>query len=334
MSNLDFGSYAFLTDYVHITFFVGFVLSYLFFRWKQLSLGGTLAVGYLASSLYAPLNVLVTLAAAFVGYALIQYVVLRFFLPRPRQIFAIGLAVGLLCGALWLSISTWVLKTDPGDGLSIVGIIVPGLICNSLVKQGVLRTMVPMVGLVPLSGGIGLLVTYLTSILLPLSFTNGIVDQEFTPLSMLFLMSSLSVILAVLIQEGTVRSKQLRTGGYVTAGIIISEIMEPMYLLIMAGAAIILLAVYVPYSHRVPLFGKDRFLILCTLSFAAVTAIELLVWSIWGAKFTGPQNIIFAVLPAIIVNDIVQYGWRKLTGGLGISLACCAAIGIPVMAWV
>lgn len=327
------GSYGFLTDLVHVTFLTGLLVSYLYFRRRQISVGGSLAVGYLASSLYMPLNVLATLGSALVGYLLIRYVILKIFLPRPRQIFAIGLGVGVACGGLWLAVTSWVLGGVPGDGLALVGVIVPGMICNSLIKQGVVRSMVPLAWMVPLTGVLGLAITLLTSTVLPLSLADSITHADVEPLPMLFLMSALSVLFAVLVQEGTVRSHKLRTGGYVTAGVMVAALTSWTYLVVLAVATLLLLVVYLPYSRTVPLFGKDRFVLLCALAFTLVTALELVAATVWGLRFGEPQNVVFCVLPAIIANDLVQYGAKRTSLGMGLSLAGCAAVAVPVMAW-
>lgn len=333
MTYQHIGTYGFLTDYVHISFLTGLVVSYLYFRRRQISVGGSLAVGYLASSLYMPLNVLSTLLAAMVGYVLIRFVVLKMFLPRPRQIFAIGLAVGVICGALWLAVASWVLGGAPDDGLGLVGVIVPGMLCNSLIKQGVVRTVVPLAWMVPATGALGLVVTLLTSTVFPLSLVDTLISSDVEPLPMLFLMSALSVTLALLVQEGTVRSRKLRTGGYVTAGVIVVAMTSPAYIAVLTLGTLLVLAVYLPYARRAPLFGKDRFIILCALSFVAVTAVELIVATMWGARFGGPQNVVFCVLPAIVANDVVQYGWKRTSFGISMSMAGCATVAVPVAAW-
>ncbi|MGP9723117.1 poly-gamma-glutamate biosynthesis protein PgsC/CapC [Corynebacterium sp. AOP40-9SA-29] len=333
MSYQIIGSTGFLTDYVHVTFLFGLVISYLYFRRRQISVGGSLAVGYLASSLYMPLNVLATLIAAFIGFVFIKYVVLKVFLPRPRQIFAIGLAVGVACGALWMALSSWLLGGLSLDGLSLVGVIVPGMLCNSLIKQGVVRTAVPLAWMVPAAGLAGLAITMLTSTILPWSLSSTLVDVNVRPLPMLFLMSALSVLFAVLVQEGTVRSRKLRTGGYVTAGVIVSVLTSPEYLVVLAAATLLVLGVYVPYSRKVPLFGKDRFVILCTISFVMVTLAELVMAALTGMRFNGPANVVFCVLPAIIANDLVQYGVKRTSVGMGLSIAGCASVAVPVMVW-
>lgn len=137
MNLLESQGYSFLCDYIHLTFLIGVMVSYLYFRKYRVSIGGTLAVGYLAASLYAPLNSLVTVLVSMFAFVLIRFVVLKLFLPRPRQIFAIGLAIGVICGLAWLGLSEFLFyRTKEQYGLALVGVIVPGMITNSLNKQG------------------------------------------------------------------------------------------------------------------------------------------------------------------------------------------------------
>ncbi|MEL4154296.1 poly-gamma-glutamate biosynthesis protein PgsC/CapC [Corynebacterium bovis] len=332
MTYQHMGTYGFLTDYIHLSFLVGILLGYLYFRRRQISVGGSLAVGYLASALYMVTNVAVTVAVSLIGYVIIRFVVLKLFLPRPRQIFAIGLAVGVICGGLWL-IAAHMIFPDAMEthGLALIGVIVPGMLCNSFIKQGLGRTLVPLAVMIPLSAALGLALTLLTSTVLPWSLATTIFTPEAEPLPLLFGMSAASVLFAVLIQEGTVTGLKLRTCGYVTAGMVVVGATNAATLVVLALAAVLLAAVYVPYSRVVPLFGKDRFVVLSLVSFVVVTLLELVAASVFGVRLGGPQNVVFCVLPAIIVNDVVQYGLRRTATGFGLSAAGCAAIATPAL---
>lgn len=165
LADIDYG---FLTNYVHLAFLAGIIIGFLYFRRKRVSVGGTLAVGYLASSIYAPLNVLATIAAAFIAFLLIRFVILKIFLPRPRQIFAIGLAVGVVLNAAWIALSHFLIPGMHSTGtLQLVGVIVPGMLCNSLVKQGIRKTVVPLTFMVPAAAAIGLALTSIAHALVP-----------------------------------------------------------------------------------------------------------------------------------------------------------------------
>ncbi|AWB83754.1 poly-gamma-glutamate biosynthesis protein PgsC/CapC [Corynebacterium liangguodongii] len=324
-----FDNYGILTDFVHLSFLTGIIVGFIYFRRRRVSIGGTLAIGYLASSLYAPLNVLATIAVALVAFLLIRLVILKVFLPRPRQIFAIGLAVGVVLDAAWIAASTYFFPgTAEDDPLQLVGVIVPGMLCNSLVKQGVAKTLIPLAWMVPLSGAIGLAAAWLV----PLSVSNTVfAPRGEATVATNFALSAASVIFAVIIQESTVRSVKLRTAGYVTAGVLASSMLaSPIVLAVIAVVVALVAAVWIPYSRRTPLFGKDRFFILLMLSFTFSITAEIALYAAAGTRFDGPQNIVFTVLPAIIVNDLVQYGPKRTAAGFGLSAAGCTTLATSI----
>ncbi|MCH6196658.1 poly-gamma-glutamate biosynthesis protein PgsC/CapC [Corynebacterium mastitidis] len=324
---MNFGSYYFLVDLIHVTFLVGLVVSYLYFRSRQVSVGGSLTVGYLAASLYMPWNVVFTVLVSVVAWLLIKYVVLKIWLPRPRQIFAIGLFVGVVCGALWVVGSEYLFGTQVhGMEFALIGVIVPGMLCNSLVKQGPRRTLLPLAWMVPLSGLIGVGITWLTSVALPLSFSSALFEQIPRSEPKFFGLAAASVLCAILIQDGLLKNLRLRTGGYITAGLLVASSINPRYIAVLALSAVVVWAIYSAYARRVPLFGKDRFIVLCALSILTVIALEALVVALTGNRVGGAENIIFCILPAIVANDLVQHGWKRTGGGLALSVAVCAGI--------
>lgn len=316
-------------DYVHLAFLAGIIIAFLYYRRYRVSAGGSLAAGYLASSLYAPLNVVATIAVSFAAFALIRGVILKIFLPRPRQIFAIGLAVGVVLNGVWLALGYYFVPESMGlASLQLVGVIVPGMLCNSLVKQGVRKTMVPLAMMVPLAAAVGAVAT-----LLPNSPTNWLfAEVDTTAPSTAFALSAVSVLLALVIQESTVRNRKLRTAGYVTAGMLVTAASHPVAVVVIALTAAVITAAWVPYTRRVPLFGKDRFFILLMLSFLTTSVIEIALNQFTGVTFDGPQNIVMAVLPAIIVNDLVQYGIKRTATGFGLSVAGCSAVALSLAA--
>ncbi|MCT1664424.1 poly-gamma-glutamate biosynthesis protein PgsC/CapC [Corynebacterium sanguinis] len=328
MISLSAENYGFLTNYVHLAFLAGIILGYLYFRRNRVSVGGTLAVGYLAASLYAPLNVVVTIVTAFVAFLLIRLVILKVYLPRPRQIFAIGLTVGVVLNGAWLGLSHYLIaETSTVNALQLVGVIVPGMLCNSLVKQGVSKTVIPLAVMIPAAAMIGLTLAAISHAVNPTPAGSGAyAPGDYATETTTFVLSAVSVLLAVVIQESTVRSLKLRTAGYITAGILASAASSPAIILVVLTVCVLVAAVWIPYSVRTPLFGKDRFFVLLMLSFVFTVVTEALFFRAFGMRFDGPQNVVFAVLPAIIVNDVVQYGPKRTALGFGLSAAGCATI--------
>lgn len=317
-----------VAEYSHFAFLFGVLIGYLYFRRRQISVGGTLAVGYLAASLYSPLNAVVTVLVSLLGYLFIRFVILRLFLPRPRQIFGIGLLVGIGCGLIWLAVTEAIGQSQPGS-LALVGVVVPGMLCNSFVKQGPGRTLLPLAWMVPVSGLLGFGLAMLSGDLLPL---DGLRDDEAPSVMAIFAISAVSVGIALLVQERTARSTTLRTGGYVTAGLVVlAAATAGIYLMVLAIATAVVLAIYVPFARRVPLFGKDRFIVLLLLSFTMVTVQEILLTQFTDMRVGGAQSVVFAILPAIVANDLVQYGVKRTADGMGLAVAGCAAVAVPLL---
>ncbi|UDL75018.1 poly-gamma-glutamate biosynthesis protein PgsC/CapC [Corynebacterium uberis] len=331
MTRVAFGSYDFLVDLFHVTFLVGLLVSYLYFHRRQVSVGGSLAVGYLAASLYRPWNVVFTIAVSLLAWVIIKYVILKIWLPRPRQIFAIGLAVGVGCGGLWVLGSSVLAGTASIGGVefALIGVIVPGMLCNSLIKQGVARTLVPLAWMVPLTGAVGLALTWLTSVVLPLSLSGAMFGVSDRSKGWFFGIAAVSVLLAILIQDGMLKDLRLRTGGYITAGLLVATTVHPFYLLMLVAATAVVYVIYTSYARRVPLFGKDRFLVLCLLSFVSVVVLEAVIVATTGHRMGGAENIVYCVLPAIMANDVIQHGIKRTGLGLGLSLAACAVVAAP-----
>lgn len=136
--------------------------------------------------------------------------------------------------------------------------------------------------------------------------------------------------MALIIQEQTVRTFKLRTGGYVTVGFLwAAAVANTWYLLILGLSVAAVYLIYHAYEARVPLFGKDRFVVLIFTSFAVTITIEYIFSLVEGAKLAGPQNIVLCVLPAIIANDLIQYGFKRTGGGMGISLVGTSLVAAP-----
>ena len=335
MNLLESEGYSFLFDYMHLTFLIGVIASYLYFRKYRVSLGGTLAVGYLAASLYAPLNSLVTVLVSIFAFVLIRFVILKLFLPRPRQIFAIGLGIGVLCGFAWLGLSEFLFyRTNEQYGLALVGVIVPGMITNSLNKQGLKKTLLPLLWLVPLVGAAGGALTWVTAEWLNISISGQLFVASTERLPLVFALSATSVLMALIIQEKTARTLTLRTGGYVTVGFLwAATFANTWYLLILGLSVAAVYSIYHAYEPRVPLFGKDRFVILIFTSFVVTIIIEYIFSLVEGTKLSGPQNVLLCVLPAIIANDLIQYGFKRTGGGIGISLIGTSLVAVPIIAF-
>ncbi|MDO4928411.1 MAG: poly-gamma-glutamate biosynthesis protein PgsC/CapC [Corynebacterium sp.] len=100
---------------------------------------------------------------------------------------------------------------------------------------------------------------------------------------------------------------------------------------VIATTTLILTAIYLPYQRRVPIFGKDRFIVLCMLSFTIFSLSEYLLASLADVQIGGVHNILFSVLPVLMVNDIVRFGLRNTASGMALSAVGCATLAVPFM---
>ena len=90
--------YGFTVEAIHYLFITGLLVSYIYYKKTSISCGGSLAVAYLGASILWPVAIVSTIVIALISYVTVKRVVLRLWLPRPRQIFGIGLLVGIFVG--------------------------------------------------------------------------------------------------------------------------------------------------------------------------------------------------------------------------------------------
>lgn len=327
-AELSASQYGFFVDYLHIAFLLAVLIGYLYFRRTHVSPGGSLAVGYLSAGLFFPLNVLATIGIALISFVVIHFVVLKIWLPRPRRIFAIGLFTGVFMGFLWLVVVDGLVENtfEIVTGLALVGVIVPGMLCNSFNKQGVLKTLVPLAWMIPLATGGALLITWIISQVVGTSAAENLFEPTESNTVGLFALSAVSVISAILVQEGPLARFNLRTGGYVTAGLIVATAGDLRYFGLILLVSLAVWGVGELFTRSTPLFGKDRFILLVMLSFSFAILLELIILNFWDAPFNGAENLVYCVLPAVIANDLLQYRPRRVVPGMLISVMVCAIL--------
>lgn len=117
---------------------IGIVISFLFTELTGLSAGGLIVPGYLAFFWSSPSRLAVTLVSALLT-SLIVRLLSRFLIIFGRRRFMLSVLTGYLLGGAIFSLSRlFPLESD----LRVIGYVVPGLIANDMLKQGVLKTVV------------------------------------------------------------------------------------------------------------------------------------------------------------------------------------------------
>lgn len=263
---------------------------------------------------------------AFIAHSIIRYGVLKIWLPRPRVIFAIGLLVGVFLEVLWQVVNTFVLNSKPEAlGLSVIGVVIPGMLCNSFMKQGLAKTLLPALWLVPLSAAGGLVLAFLSKSIFGTGVEYGLFGRDVDHLY-LVLMAAASVCLALFIQEGPLKNLGWRTGGYVSAGFVAAAVFNINYLWVLLFSTIVVYTAGKVFLDRVPLFGKHRFLMLCLFSFTFVTLSEFIFTRYFNGEFFRLENLVFCILPAVIANDLLNHGYKRTLPGMGVTSGAIAAV--------
>lgn len=118
---------------------LGLVVSFFFLEIVGLSAGGLIVPGYLALYWDNPLRIFATLFIAVASYAILKFL-MNYVILYSRRRFMAAVLIGL--GVGWL-LDTIIFRFPAGyKDMRAIGFIVPGLIANDMVKQGIINTVI------------------------------------------------------------------------------------------------------------------------------------------------------------------------------------------------
>ena len=125
----------------HEVVLAGVAVSLLFSEFTGLSPAGLVVPGYIALSLQTPVRVVYTLLIALIAWGVAR-VLSRWMILYGRRRFAVLILLSFLINAL--IVRSGLLPYDPG----MIGVLVPGIIANEVEKQGVVKSMLSLCGVV------------------------------------------------------------------------------------------------------------------------------------------------------------------------------------------
>lgn len=113
------------------------VLGFVFSEFLGIATGGLVSAGYLAFFMNSPLRIAATLAAS-VLICLITKLLQKFVIIYGRRRFVTVILLSIIL--------TWIVEQVTRAGITgpdirMVGFIIPGLIANDMLRQGVVRTL-------------------------------------------------------------------------------------------------------------------------------------------------------------------------------------------------
>jgi poly-gamma-glutamate biosynthesis protein PgsC/CapC len=134
--------FVFDTGDIYLTIVVGVVLSLFYTEWTGIIPAGLVVPGYIAMMFTAPVSIVVTFMAAFLTYLIVMKVIAKFTILYGRRKFTAMITTGIIIKAVFdFGVHGYLIPEVVG-GLVAIGIIVPGLIANTIQKQGVVPTTV------------------------------------------------------------------------------------------------------------------------------------------------------------------------------------------------
>ena len=120
---------------------IGIIISFLYTELIGLYTGGVIVPGYLAFFMNQPSRIFATLFIAFLSYLIVTFLS-NFIIIYSRRRFLLAVIVGYLLGWLYQLLFLDFLPFE--QDLRVIGYIIPGLIANDMLKQGILKTIVSL----------------------------------------------------------------------------------------------------------------------------------------------------------------------------------------------
>jgi gamma-polyglutamate biosynthesis protein CapC len=121
---------------------LGVLISLFFLETFGAAAGGIVVAGYVAMFLHQPLTILATLSISFLVYIIVKILGKVMFIYGRRRM-VITVLFGFIFG--WIAKNYGVFNSMPSEySVQVIGFIIPGLIANSMEKQGVIKTLTVM----------------------------------------------------------------------------------------------------------------------------------------------------------------------------------------------
>ena len=118
---------------------LGVIISLFFLETFGAAAGGIVVSGYIAMYLHEPLTILATLSISFIVFGIVKLLSKVMFIYGRRRM-VITVLLGFILG--WYADNYGLFSSVSSDySVNVIGFIIPGLIANSMEKQGMLKTM-------------------------------------------------------------------------------------------------------------------------------------------------------------------------------------------------
>lgn len=152
--------FVFDTGDIYLAMAAGVVISLFYTERTGAVPAGLIVPGYIAMMVTSPVSIVVTFMISFLTYLIVMKVIAKFTIIYGRRKFTAMITTGIIMKAIFdFAFPQYIPETV--SGLVAIGIIIPGLIANTIEKQGVL----PTIGSTVLLSGLTLGVVMLSNLI-------------------------------------------------------------------------------------------------------------------------------------------------------------------------
>ena len=121
---------------------LGVLISLFFLETFGAAAGGIVVAGYVAMFLHQPITIFATLSISLIVYGIVKLLGKVMFIYGRRRM-VITVLFGFILG--WIAKQYGIFNTLPTQySVQVIGFIIPGLIANSMERQGLLKTLAIM----------------------------------------------------------------------------------------------------------------------------------------------------------------------------------------------
>jgi poly-gamma-glutamate biosynthesis protein PgsC/CapC len=118
---------------------LGVLISLFFLETFGAAAGGIVVAGYVAMSLHHPITILATLSISLIVFIIVKFLG-KFMVIYGRRRMVITVLLGFIIG--WMARYYGVFANLSSDySVNVIGFIIPGLIANSMERQGIVKTL-------------------------------------------------------------------------------------------------------------------------------------------------------------------------------------------------
>lgn len=127
---------------IEVAIGLGVIISLFFLETFGAAAGGIVVPGYIAMYLHQPWTLLATLIISFIVYGIVKLLGRVMFIYGRRRM-VLSVLLGFILG--WVARNFGLFNTlSSAYVVQVIGYIIPGLIANSMEKQGIIRTLTVM----------------------------------------------------------------------------------------------------------------------------------------------------------------------------------------------